>query len=1431
MIERTFQSVPDGTLSEADQQSFLINLGWSRAVPWQDLLQSRRILIISEAGAGKTYECQLQAKRLWDEGAAAFFIELASLANHDLRDLLDAEEEERLDAWLTSQSETATFFLDSIDELKLTLGSFNHALKRLRKDISSQLHRTTIVITTRPIPIDEQTIRRILPIPSAASSAPKEEGFATIAMRDVRGRRIRDRSKESSPDWRTVALMPLSDPQIVAFARNQGVQEPELLLLDLQRRNAQAFARRPQDLIELCADWREHKRIRSHRDQVATNIRIKLQPREDRAEPAELSPKKAIEGASRLALAMQVTRRLTIRHSAAADGINEEAALEPANVLDDWNPDERKALLERPLFGFASYGRVRFHHRSVAEYLAAERLLALRESGMPFRALKRLLFAETKGKIIARPSKRPIAGWLALTESGVFELLRDHEPAVLLDEGDPESLTQIQQHQALRAYAARYGPGGWRGLSVPRIQIHRFSSPALAEVINQIWAEGVENPDVREILIALIEAGRIEGRADIAHGIACDPEAPKGERIMALNALVALDDTSLCKIVDGIAAGDDLWPDRLARAAVPLLFPRHMPIDKLQKTLAWVKGKEAAVGDLTWHLPDQIKSAELRQSELEALRDALVYLISDGLVYREEWPRITSNRTHLGAALAATCVRGIKESKDDLWLDASVLALRLHHREYGDDGPIKVLHEKLKNLENDESERLFWAEDRLVQSLQTIDDPWNRLAQITHDGGSVELLVERDLEWVKVALSETRRGVRERALLLEAAMQLYPDRDARKEHVEALKPLVADAPSLVSRIEDWLKLLKRGNRHRHWEKRHTKRRIQEERRKAKDRANWVQFWRLVANQPDQAFSSERGGNTAWNLWKAMRHDGDDSRSSGWNRRFIEEQFDRETANRLRLTLMTIWRNDRPTLASERPQDERGTTLFRWQLGLAAIYAEAEDPNWATKLNKNEAALAARYTPIELNGFPSWINALVTVHPDAVDQTLGEELTWELTQAPDGHSYSSVLQGIGHAEEAAAHHFLPRLLSWLNANGDSVDENTNIAGMAARLRYVTSAILRHGDEAAHLYLHKTASQRLEEALPDELLHVWLLILMRLNPASGVSALEHQIKEVEPGKYTTAVDYFADLFGDRHDAVSLNDERFTPQLLLRLVRLAYRHVRTKDDAKHEETFTPDTRDDAQHGRDRIVGALFDATGEDGWAAKLEMAADPPCAHFKDRILAVAAEKWAEEIDAAAFDEIQAVALDRTGEAPASTNEAMFAIMKHRLSDLSDLLLRDDSPREAWAGISDEKIMRREIARELRHKANGVYKVDQEAVTSDEKETDIRLRSTVSDHEAVIELKLGDRRTARDLRDTIEQQLVKKYLAAENSRSGALLVTLSKDRKWEHPESGERIAIDELMSLLHSEAERVQEALGGAVSVDVHLLDLRPRLPLEK
>lgn len=183
MIERTFQDIRDGDINHADQQSFLVSMGWSNGTQWRDLLQSKRILIISEAGSGKTHECRNQSIHLRKSGEPAFFVELATLASHDLRRTLDDEEEALLDKWLSSQYGTATFFLDSIDELKLSRGSFEQALKNFKKEIGSNLNRIRVIITTRPIVFDEQVFRRLLPVPETTTTETHEDTFVKLAMR------------------------------------------------------------------------------------------------------------------------------------------------------------------------------------------------------------------------------------------------------------------------------------------------------------------------------------------------------------------------------------------------------------------------------------------------------------------------------------------------------------------------------------------------------------------------------------------------------------------------------------------------------------------------------------------------------------------------------------------------------------------------------------------------------------------------------------------------------------------------------------------------------------------------------------------------------------------------------------------------------------------------------------------------------------------------------------------------------------------------------------------------------------------------------------------------------------------------------------------------------------------------------------------------
>lgn len=92
-------------------------------------------------------------------------------------------------------------------------------------------------------------------------------------------------------------------------------------------------------------------------------------------------------------------------------------------------------------------------------------------------------------------------------------------------------------------------------------------------------------------------------------------------------------------------------------------------------------------------------------------------------------------------------------------------------------------------------------------------------------------------------------------------------------------------------------------------------------------------------------------------------------------------------------------------------------------------------------------------------------------------------------------------------------------------------------------------------------------------------------------------------------------------------------------------------------------------------------------------------------------------------------------------------------------------------------------------------------------------------------------AERRSGAELREALSDQLVKKYMAPENSRAGCLLITLAKPRTWAHPDTGVSLDFVGLIAMLNEHARLIADDLGGAVRVVARGLDLRPRLEPER
>ena len=156
--------------------------------------------------------------------------------------------------------------------------------------------------------------------------------------------------------------------------------------------------------------WNQSSSLGTRSQQHETNVTTKLQDDPDRPDNDVLSEARAGDGAERFALALSLTRTRSIRSpEQALDADRADGVLDPDQILPDWSAAERKALLRRALFDPATYGRVRFHHRSTQEYLAARRLRSLRKRGMSTKALLRLLFATRYDVEVVFPSMRAVA--------------------------------------------------------------------------------------------------------------------------------------------------------------------------------------------------------------------------------------------------------------------------------------------------------------------------------------------------------------------------------------------------------------------------------------------------------------------------------------------------------------------------------------------------------------------------------------------------------------------------------------------------------------------------------------------------------------------------------------------------------------------------------------------------------------------------------------------------------------------------------------------------------------------------------------------------------------------------------------------------------------------------------------------------------------
>jgi len=585
-LDRTFWPLGDGEEYDPDtlraKASFELYL-----MHWSDLLPMTRVVILAEAGTGKTHELRETARRLRREGKAAFFCRIEWLATGSLENALSEGNAEEVSNWLEG-SHAAWFFLDSVDEARLANPQFfEKALRALARALNHALSRAHIFITARVsdwrATSDLMLVKDVLPPPAIRDTVDTqraEQGTATLDAETE----VKPTEKDAQDDVQVVQLAPLTAAQMRQFAVGQRVRDVTAFMAAIARADADIFAERPEDLLELIAYWNEHGSIGAHAEMIAFNIDKKLvEPNPDRDEVRPLAQAKAREGAMLLAAALTFTRKNSILlPDRPVDPARVVQAIKPKELLQDWDADDIQTLLGRPLFDEATYGRVRFHHRSVREYLTAQWLLHLLGSGKSRRAVEGLLFAHRYGLDVVIPSRKPIAAWLALWDERVRSRMLTIAPEILIEHGDPSGLPVDIRAQLLQQFASLNEGRSDTGASFDMISVRRLADPRLAATVLDLLNQHHESEDVRQLLLNIVWQGPIPECAESALSFALDTTMDPHTRICGIWAVGAAGNKAQKRrLAEAILINISAWGNQELGAAIRALSPDALTIDEL----------------------------------------------------------------------------------------------------------------------------------------------------------------------------------------------------------------------------------------------------------------------------------------------------------------------------------------------------------------------------------------------------------------------------------------------------------------------------------------------------------------------------------------------------------------------------------------------------------------------------------------------------------------------------------------------------------------------------------------------------------------------------------------------------------------------------------------------------------------------------------
>jgi len=1429
--EKQLENV-ESLLSYADSR---FNLG---SLDWNSVLECPRVLILAQGGVGKTREMQEQAKNLNNENKAAFFLPLERLDDDPITEIIGLENSDRFETWLNHEDSIGWFFLDSVDELKTSQGTLERALQKFANALGRDaLSRTRIILSCRPKDwsetIDRPAVQSILALPPSMEIEQGQEEDAFVAsLKRNREQGTQDNKKEEPEGLKVIMMLPLDRKRTRQFAEVLGLPDVDAFMDEVTRRNADELIKRPMDLVTMIDMWRDHERLGTRREQIELNINSNLiEAEESQHQKEALSLKRAQAGVKRIALGMVLAKRSTIYAEAPSVGrATHQDAISAERILVDWGQDERAKLLRLPIFDLAALGQVRFHHRLIKDFLAAERLYELRQSNMSGRELRSLLIAEKFGETVMIPSMRDVAAWLALKDDRLRNQILQISPEVLIANGDPEALPVNERGALLSAFAAIHGQGNWRGLGFDITQLRRLSDPALGKVVRKIWNEGHENTEILDLLVDMIWHGPLADCADLAESIILDNTVDDSTRATAARALISFNkhdavqqfvDEALMQITSWnglsfIYLLSELVPDYLSPKRCVNLFREIILSDRTDDSLSW------EVGEIAAKLPPLSQHAN-------ELRSGLSRLIEEGADDNITEYDIRSRFGKLTEPLASLCAHQIEAGAmpEAALVHDCIIASRFKRDSYHSDREVKSLAEVVVQRPNFR-ESLYWEDVAFLGKLFPERDSWWRAWRSSHESALIGSLAQGDVVWLEHALKS--KGSEEQKLALHQLLTIWRDLDRPDDLLERMRTATTSAPELSSIIDDAIKPFEEPTELRESQKRLVYIKRAQRAKEHKRIADWEDWRHEIQGNPSSAFTGDDENLNIENLikWLAM-HEGRHKSDGPWSSDVVISVFGQGVYQHALPALKRYWRSHKPDLWSERKTEERSTYYHSWMYGLSALKAEAGEENWINKLSDNEVFLAVRYAMTQFNGRPEFLDDLISLRPNIVSNLLSEELEGQFSVWEEVSGDLPLLQSIRYGSPEIQNLLAPALIDLVErwpVGSTNTEQGRALQGLSNLIEILSDI---HTDiDVSRLLNH--AKGQFEADPYGVYATMWLEAVFKMDFETGVDLLTSNFQDPGNNAEEQAVIGFLAALFDNHRGTPIPSPQSSDgaEALGKLLRFSYNFVKREKDQVHHGSYSPDIRDNAETARSAIFRTLLEMPGAAARRIFLEFADEPKFAKIADRWRMLALEQVAIQAELEPYDATTIIKFEKQNELAPRDSEELLKTILGRLDDLAhDLHHHKFSPLKEWRSIDDESDAQRLLSARLDEKRAQVYTaVTREEEVAEQNRTDVTLSTLGTDaKQAVIEIKIANKnRPAKSLATDLEDQLVGKYLRHADCRSGCFLVVNRGDKsKWKHPETNKLVSFFALMNYLETKAQDIEKKHNYNVKLAVFGLDL--------